>query len=63
MPVNFEVVEGPFEHKRYEDAAVRISVSDQRQLWYTRTVGELCSSLEENGPSIPHARDSGILPP
>jgi hypothetical protein len=59
MRANFEVVEGPFEHKRYKDAAVRISISGQRQLWHTRSVGELCLSPEKNGPSITYRRKGG----
>ena len=59
MPVNFQVVEGPFEHKRYRDAAVRITLSGQRQLWHTRTVGELCLSPEKNGPSTTYRRNAG----
>jgi len=59
MPLKFEVVEGPFEHKRYKDAAVRISISGQRQLWHTRTIGELCLSPEKNGPSITYRRKGG----
>lgn len=59
MPVNFEVVEGPFEHKRYKDAAVRITINGQRQLWHTRTVGELCLSPEKNGPSTTYRKNAG----
>ncbi|SRR6266849_3178319 len=59
MPANFEVVEGPFEHKRYKDAAVRITVNGQRQLWHTRTVGELCLSPEKNGPSTTYRKKGG----
>jgi hypothetical protein len=59
MPSNFEVVEGPFEHKRYKDAAVRITISGQRQLWHTRTVGEICLSPEKNGPSTTYRRKAG----
>jgi hypothetical protein len=59
MRANFEVVEGPFEHKRYKDAAVRISIGGQRQLWHTRTVGELCLSPEKNGPSTTFRRKAG----
>ncbi len=59
MPVNFQVVEEPFDHKRYKDAAVRITINGQRQLWHTRTVGELCLSPEKNGPSITYRRKAG----
>jgi hypothetical protein len=57
--VNFEVVEGPFEHKRYKDAAARITINGQRELWHTRTFGELCSSPEKNGPSTTYRRNAG----
>jgi hypothetical protein len=59
MPANFEVLEGPFEHKRYKDAAVRITINGQRQLWHTRTIGELCLSPEKNGPSTTYRRKAG----
>jgi hypothetical protein len=59
MPSNFEVVEGPFEHKRYKDAAIRITINGQRQLWHTRTVGEICLSPEKNGPSTTYRRKAG----
>jgi hypothetical protein len=59
MRVNFEVMEGPFEHKRYKDAAVRITSNGERQLWHTRTVGELCLSPEKNGPSTTYRRNAG----
>ena len=59
MASNFEVVEGPFEHKRYRDAAIRITISGQRQLWHTRTVGEICLSPEKNGPSTTYRRKAG----
>ena len=59
MPSSFEVVEGPFEHKRYKDAAVRITINGQRQLWHTRSVGELCLSPEKNGPSTTYRRNAG----
>jgi hypothetical protein len=59
MEAHFEVVEGPFEHKRYKDAAVRITINGQRQLWHTRTVGELCLSPEKNGPSTTYRRNAG----
>ena len=59
MQANFEVVEGPFEHKRYKDAAVRITINGQRQLWHTRSVGEICLSPEKNGPSTTYRRNAG----
>jgi hypothetical protein len=59
MPVNFQVVEGPFEHKRYKDAAIRITINGHRQLWHTHTIGELCLSPEKNGPSTTYRRKSG----
>jgi hypothetical protein len=59
MPANFEVLEGPFEHKRYKDAAVRITINGQRQLWHTRTIGEICLSPEKNGPSTTYRRKAG----
>jgi hypothetical protein len=59
MRVAFEVVEGPFEHKRFRDAAVRVTVNGQRQLWHTRTVGGLSLSPEKNGPSTNYCRNAG----
>ena len=59
MRANFEVVERPFEHKRYRDAALRITINGQRQLWHTRSVGELCLSPEKNGPSTTYRRNAG----
>jgi hypothetical protein len=59
MSAKFEIVEGPFEHKRYRDAAIRITVNGQRQLWHTRTVGEICLSPEKNGPSTTYRRKAG----
>jgi hypothetical protein len=52
-------VEGPFEHKRCKDAAVRITLNGRRELWHTRTVGELCSSPEKNGPSTTYRSNAG----
>ena len=59
MRANFEVAEGPFEHKRYRDAAIRIVVNGQRQLWHTRTAGEVCLSPEKNGPSTTYRKKDG----